>query len=179
MKKSKTKKKSSTRTNRPAAAPRPALVERESLPASPRQPQKPPKKDGEPRLDVNGIKTNGRMELEPHLLSMRTSGAIARSLKRSADRSIGLETSPFHSAMSVLNGLVSHVEMLRARLEAAKKDLRKLYGESDEDKPMIPHESTPPQEFAKKRNGDKTTPAAPKNNKPADNRPRSRPNKLV
>lgn len=75
------------------------------------------------------IRTNGSMELDPNLMHMKTARAMAKSLKQSADDSKRLTHSPFHSALSTLNHLITHVEVQKARLEAARGELRKLYGE--------------------------------------------------
>jgi hypothetical protein len=75
------------------------------------------------------IRTNGSMELDPNLMHMKTARAMAKSLKSSADSSKRLTHSPFHSALSTLNHLITHVEVQKARLEAARGELRKLYGE--------------------------------------------------
>jgi hypothetical protein len=99
------------------------------------------------------ITTNGTMELDPGLLQMNSSRAIAQSIKRSADRSTNLTSSPFHSAMSMLNVLIGHQDVLKVRLEAAKKELRKLYGEAD-DSPGS-QEPTSPVEYARQRGATK------------------------
>ena len=78
------------------------------------------------------IRTNGSMVLDPNLMHLRTARAIAKSLKRSADESKRLTHSPFHSALSTLNHLINHVEVQKARLEAAKYELRQLYGEVED-----------------------------------------------
>jgi hypothetical protein len=75
------------------------------------------------------IRTNGSMEIDPNLMHMKTARAMAKSLKRSADSSNSLTHSPFHSALSTLNHLITHVEVQKARLEAARNELRQLYGE--------------------------------------------------
>lgn len=75
------------------------------------------------------IRTNGSMEIDPNLMHMRTARAMAKSLKCSADDSKRLTHSPFHSALSTLNHLITHVGIQKARLEAARAELRKLYGE--------------------------------------------------
>src|SRR5262249_44135235 len=108
----------------------------------------------EPGLKTDELVSKGNLELDPHLLQMNSARAIARSLKRSADTSQRLESTPFHSAMGVLNGLISHVELLRARLEATKKELRTLYNEND-DKSAGEHVPVPPQEYARKRSAPK------------------------
>ena len=95
------------------------------------------------------ITTTGTMELDPQLLQLNSARAIAMSIKRSADRSKDLKSTPFHSAMSMLNVLHGHTEVLKVRLEAAKKELRKLYGEADETPGL--QEPTSPVEYAKQR----------------------------
>jgi hypothetical protein len=98
------------------------------------------------------IKTNGSMEIDPNLMHMKTARAIAKSLKHSADGSKKLTHSPFHSALSTLNHLISHVEVQKARLEAARGELRQLYGEVES------HASEPsqaPDEYGWHRKGPK------------------------
>jgi hypothetical protein len=129
-------------------------------------------------LETRELISKGTMDLDPHLLQMTSARAIAKSLKRSADESERLESTPFHSAMSVLGALISHVEVLRARLEAAKKELRSFYGESDE-KLTGEHEAVSPQQYARRRSAPKGREAPTNEDKPSDNRPRSRPNKVV
>jgi hypothetical protein len=123
------------------------------------------------------ITTNGVLQLDPHLLQMNSARSIAKSIKRSADTSDGLEHSPFHSAMSVLSSLVSQIELLKMRLDAAKKELRTLYNETEE-KAAGEHTPVPPQEYARKRSAPRGTRAS-SGGKVSDNRPRSRPNKVV
>src|SRR5712691_1209854 len=62
----------------------------------------------------------------------RTPKEIARSLKRSADRSLRRKASPFRSAMSMLNFFENRAgknlaAARKAALRAAKVELRKLY----------------------------------------------------
>lgn len=98
------------------------------------------------------IRTNGSMEIDPNLMHMKTARAIAKSLKHSADGSKKLTHSPFHSALSTLNHLITHVEVQKARLEAARGELRQLYGEVET------HASEPsptPDEYGWHRKGPK------------------------
>ena len=90
------------------------------------------------------IRTNGSMEIDPNLMHMKTARAIAKSLKRAADDSKHLTHSPFHSALSTLNHLITHIEVQKTRLEGARKELRQLYGEVEAvgDQP-----SHPPDEY--------------------------------
>ncbi|PYO93856.1 MAG: hypothetical protein DMD62_08450 [Gemmatimonadetes bacterium] len=59
--------------------------------------------------------------------------AIARSLKRSAERSARRKSSPYRSAMSMLTFYINRAgrqlsQTQRARLNAAKQELRALFG---------------------------------------------------
>lgn len=73
------------------------------------------------------------MTLEPAVFKKRSAGAIARSIKRSADHSKRLKASPYRSAMSMLTFYGNRAgknlnAKQRATLEKAKNELRKLYG---------------------------------------------------
>ncbi len=65
---------------------------------------------------------------------------IARSLKRSAERSSRRKAPPFRSAMSMLTFYINRAGRTlpaaqRARLEAAKEELRVLFGRPRSRKP--------------------------------------------
>jgi Protein of unknown function (DUF3175) len=73
------------------------------------------------------------LDLEAGVFSKADPRAIARSLKRSADESRRRKSSPFPSAMSMLNFYINRAGKNlsaadRKRLEAAKDELRALYG---------------------------------------------------
>jgi hypothetical protein len=73
------------------------------------------------------------LDLEPGVFARDDPRAIARSLKRSADRSSRRKAGPFQSAMSMLNFYINRAgtnlpDERRRRLVAAKRELRKLYG---------------------------------------------------
>jgi Protein of unknown function (DUF3175) len=77
--------------------------------------------------------TSNALDLEPKVFALRDPKAIARSLKRSADRSRRRQSSPFRSAMSMLTFYVNRAgdklsKTQRNRLEKAKDELRDLYG---------------------------------------------------
>jgi hypothetical protein len=77
--------------------------------------------------------TSNALDLEPGVFSKEDPRSIARSLKRSADRSDRRKTDPFRSAMSMLSFYINRAgrslsKTSRARLEAAKEELRDLYG---------------------------------------------------
>lgn len=72
------------------------------------------------------------LDLEKGVFTQDTPRAIARSLKRSADRSRRRRSDPFRSAMSMLNLYINRAgktlpKKRRATLEAAKDELRDLY----------------------------------------------------
>jgi len=72
------------------------------------------------------------LDLERAVFKMRSPRAIARSLRRSAERSRRRKASPFQSAMSMLNFYVNRAgrglaASRRRALEQAKRELRRLY----------------------------------------------------
>jgi Protein of unknown function (DUF3175) len=76
--------------------------------------------------------TSNALDLDPGVFSRDDPRSIARSLKRSADRSRRRKSDPFRSAMSMLTFYINRAGKLlsksrRARLEAAKDELRQLY----------------------------------------------------
>ena len=76
--------------------------------------------------------TSHALELDPGVFTRDDPRSIARSLKRSAERSRRRKSDPFHSAMSMLNFYINRAgknlsKTKRARLEAAKNELRELF----------------------------------------------------
>jgi Protein of unknown function (DUF3175) len=85
------------------------------------------------RWSARVTRENRALDLEPKVFAKPTPRAIARSLKRSAETSRARKSSPFRSAMSMLNFYLNRAgsKLSRARrrtLEGAKDELRKLYG---------------------------------------------------
>jgi hypothetical protein len=77
--------------------------------------------------------TSNALDLEPGVFSWDNPKKIARSLKWSADTSERRRTSPFASAMSMLNFYINRAgrklpSAQREILEKAKEELRELYG---------------------------------------------------
>ena len=75
------------------------------------------------------------LDLEPGVFSKDDPRSIARSLKRSAERSGRRKSSPFRSAMSMLTFYINRAgsklsKTRRAKLQRAKEELRDLYGKS-------------------------------------------------
>jgi Protein of unknown function (DUF3175) len=77
-------------------------------------------------------KISNALELEPGVFVLKSPRKIALSLKRSALRSRRRKTDPFRSAMSMLNFYINRAgrnlpSTDRARLEKAKRELRKVF----------------------------------------------------
>lgn len=73
------------------------------------------------------------LDLEPGVFTWDDPRRIARSLQNSAECSTRRKTDPFRSAMSMLNFYINRAgrqlpDEQRAVLEAAKEELRRLYG---------------------------------------------------
>src|SRR5437867_10934709 len=73
------------------------------------------------------------LDLDKGVFTRRDPKSIARSLKRSAERSHRRKSDPYRSAMSMLTFYINRAgknlpEQRRAKLEAAKDELRALYG---------------------------------------------------
>jgi len=74
------------------------------------------------------------LDLERHVFT-KSPKAIASSLKRSAERSRRRKSSPYQSAMSMLTFYINRAgrqltRVQRARLHAAKGELRALFGKT-------------------------------------------------
>jgi hypothetical protein len=77
--------------------------------------------------------TSDALDLKHDVFKQRSAAAIARSLKRSAERSHRRKSDPYRSAMSMLvfyiNRAGRNLSAARRRtLEAAKGELRKVFG---------------------------------------------------
>jgi len=82
------------------------------------------------------MQTSDALDLESGVFKSKDPKKIARSLKRSAEKSKRRKGTPFQSAMSMLNFYVNRAgKQLSAKekqpLEKAKHALRKLYGRED------------------------------------------------
>src|SRR6266542_5310825 len=76
--------------------------------------------------------TSNALDLDEGVFSKDDPSSIARSLKRSADRSRRRKSDPYRSAMSMLTFYINRAgkslsAAQRRRLEAAKDELRRLY----------------------------------------------------
>jgi hypothetical protein len=77
--------------------------------------------------------TSKALDLEPGVFTARDPRLIAKSLKRSAESSRRRKAGPFQSAMSMLTFYINRAgrqlsRARRLRLEAAKDELRRLFG---------------------------------------------------
>jgi hypothetical protein len=78
-------------------------------------------------------RTSDALDLERGVFALEDPRRIALSLKRSAERSRRRKSDPFRSAMSMLTFYINRAgrqlpKARRARLEAAKEELRELFG---------------------------------------------------
>ena len=85
------------------------------------------------RWSARVTRESDALTLEKGVFTKRSARAIALSLKRSAERSTRRKSSPFRSAMSMLNFYINRMgtKMSAGRrkvLERAKQDLRDLFG---------------------------------------------------
>ncbi len=77
--------------------------------------------------------SSNALDLERGVFAQDDPKSIARSLKRSAEESKRRKAEPFRSAMSMLNFYINRAgknlpKQRREKLEAAKDELRALYG---------------------------------------------------
>jgi hypothetical protein len=85
------------------------------------------------RWSQHVTETSNALDLEPGVFNLSDPRAIARSLKRSAERSRRRKSDPYRSAMSMLTFYVNRAgknlpENRRRVLEQAKDELRGLFG---------------------------------------------------
>ncbi|HWB05480.1 MAG TPA: DUF3175 domain-containing protein [Verrucomicrobiales bacterium] len=90
------------------------------------------KKASPRRWSAKVTATSNAMDLEEHVFLQRDPMRIARSIKRSAERSHRRKASPFQSAMSMLTFYTNRAgknlsDTQVRRLDRAKEELRKLF----------------------------------------------------
>ncbi len=78
------------------------------------------------------METSDALDLEANVFKKNDPREVARSLKRSAERSNRRKSEPFRSAMSMLNFYINRggknlPKKQKKTLEAAKDELRELY----------------------------------------------------
>jgi hypothetical protein len=91
--------------------------------------------DARKRWSRKVTEQSNALDLDKGVFSKDNPRSIARSLKRSADRSRRRKSDPFRSAMSMLTFYINRAgkklsKTQRNRLEAAKEELRDLYGKN-------------------------------------------------
>ena len=91
------------------------------------------RKSSRRRWSAKVAETSHALALEDNVFTWRSPKRIAASLKRSAEESDQRKSSPFRSAMSMLNFYINragrNLSPARRRvLEAAKSELRRLFG---------------------------------------------------
>jgi len=94
---------------------------------------RPRKKPARKRWSQDVTRRSNALDLEAGVFTKRDPASIARSLKRSAERSERRKSDPYRSAMSMLTFYVNRAgdqlsAAQRARLNRAKDELRRLYG---------------------------------------------------
>jgi hypothetical protein len=87
------------------------------------------------RWSAKVMQRSDALDLEDGVFKQRSARAIAASLKRSAEASKRRKSTPYRSAMSMLNFYINrggkNLSPTRLRtLEAAKNELRKAYGKA-------------------------------------------------
>ena len=90
-------------------------------------------KDNEKRWSQKVTETSNALDLEKGVFALDDPHEIARSLKHSAEQSKRRKSSAFRSAMSMLVFYINRAgnsldKKQREQLEAAKDELRKLFG---------------------------------------------------
>lgn len=93
----------------------------------------PSRKSTKRRWSQRVTETSDALTLDPGVFTRDDPRSIARSLKRSAERSRRRKADPYRSAMSMLTFYINRAgkqlsRRQRDRLEAAKDELRDLYG---------------------------------------------------
>jgi Protein of unknown function (DUF3175) len=88
---------------------------------------------GQKRWSARVTRESHALALDKGVFSRRSPAAIARSLKRSAERSSARKSSPYRSAMSMLTFYINRggeglSASRRRTLESAKGELRRLFG---------------------------------------------------
>ena len=84
------------------------------------------------RWSKHVMETSDALDLEKKVFKKDSPREIAKSLKRSAERSTRRKSEPFRSAMSMLNFYINRAgknlsEKQREKLDKAKNELRDLY----------------------------------------------------
>lgn len=92
------------------------------------------------RWSKHVTQTSNALDLEKGVFAQTNPRDIARSLKRSADSSHRRKSDPYRSAMSMLTFYMNRAgktlpKKQKSNLEAAKQELRELYGKAQKSEP--------------------------------------------
>lgn len=98
------------------------------------------------RWSARVTRESDALDLESDVFKKKSAGEIARSLKRSAEKSDRKKSAPFRSAMSMLTFYVNragaNLSASRIKvLDRAKQELRKLFSRPAEGENQKPHKS--------------------------------------
>jgi hypothetical protein len=96
------------------------------------------KKAGKKKWSGRVTATSNALDLERNVFKSKDPKKIARSLKRSAEKSRRKKGTPFQSAMSMLNFYINRAgknmtQMEKKPLEKAKDELRVLFKKNDDE----------------------------------------------
>lgn len=91
--------------------------------------------------------TSHAMNLEQGVFKLKSAKAIAQSISKSAKESHNLKSSPFKSAMSMLNFYINRAgknlaDSRKKIIEHAKNELRKIYGKPIKKEEFMPEKKT-------------------------------------
>ncbi|WP_205511171.1 DUF3175 domain-containing protein [Longitalea arenae] len=125
-------KKKKRSTSRKSATTTRTRTARKTAPEKAASKEKAPNKKWSRRV----MQTSDALDLESGIFKSKDAKKIARSLKRSAEKSDRRKGSPFQSAMSMLNFYINRAgKQLTAKekepLEKAKQELRVLFNRED------------------------------------------------
>lgn len=133
----KKKKSTATTARKRSATPRKRTTRKKSATAHKKSTRKKTAKKAAPKKWSHHVmETSDALDLESGVFKSKDPKRIARSLKRSAERSKRRKGTPYQSAMSMLNFYINRAgKHLSAKekqpLEKAKPELRKLFGRED------------------------------------------------
>ena len=104
--------------------------------ATGRKPRTARKRAPKRKWSADVTKTSDALDLDTGVFSKERPEDIARSLKRSADRSTRRKSEPYRSAMSMLTFYINRAGSSLSRrrlhlLERAKTELRKAFGRTE------------------------------------------------
>jgi len=96
----------------------------------------PRRKPDSRKWSADVTENSNALDLDEDVFKSDNPAEIARSLKKSAERSDRRRSSPFRSAMSVLTFYINRAgknlsTQRKGKLEAAKSELRRMFGRKD------------------------------------------------